>query len=41
MIHLNFITQITMNRKFSHKDLAMISGVLSIIGSIVFMMFTN
>ena len=30
-----------MNRKFNHKDLAMISGALSIIGSIVFMMFTN
>ena len=30
-----------MNRKFSHTDLAMISGLLSIIGSIVFFTITN
>jgi len=30
-----------MNRKFSHTDLAMIGGLLSIIGSIVFFTITN
>ncbi len=33
--------KIVIMRKFNHTDLAMISGALSIVGSIVFMMFTK
>ena len=34
--HLNFITLITMNRKFEHTDLAMVGGATLIIASIMF-----
>jgi len=33
--------KIIIMRKFTHTDLAMLSGLLSIIGSIVFMCITN
>ena len=33
--------KIIIMRKFTHTDLAMLSGLLSIIGSIIFMIFTN